>query len=279
MPTDRTPSSSGRSARRHDRRTPEGFTVSCYRVEEGRSIRGRRNLAIAVLDVSSGGARLGVIEAVEKGTVLTVEIRETATNDLFHARGVVRWVETATVEGEQRITIGVKWDEIFTAIGKRDKFLAGGAQGKAEPVRDRYPSDRARPAPTAAPPWEAAAPEEHFAVHDYTATLTKSGFMGIGRSRNLLASVSSLNAEGAQVLATEKLAVGTAVKFTLHLTKFADTLEAGGQVVWSKEPAAGATGHPTGIVFGALSPAQRKLLEYMTSWFTSYQAKYRQGRR
>lgn len=266
----------GAEGRRHSRREAGGFTITCYRAEEGRSLRGRKNFGVAVLDISAGGARLGVTEPLAGGIVLTVEIRETATGELFHARATVRWCDSKTVGGVERHTIGVKWDEIFTAVGKRDRFFYGkDGAAKAMDLRDRLPSER-MPAPveTSKPPMPQG--EVRFQVDDYEVKVTRTGLFA--SRRNLARTVASLSNDGAQVECGEKLAVGTKVRFALLLNKFADTFEAPAEVVWSKEPAGGG-GHLTGLVFGKVNPAQRRLLEYMMSWFTSYQAKYRQSHR
>jgi hypothetical protein len=65
------------------------------------------------------------------------------------------------------------------------------------------------------------------------------------------------------------------VAFTLHLNKFADTFETEAEVIWTKEGRDGSVFY-TGLQFGDLPPSKAKLVDYMMSWFTSYQAKYRQ---
>lgn len=98
------------------------------------------------------------------------------------------------------------------------------------------------------------------------------------KKKNLAVRVVNMSAAGAQVESVEELPVGEKIVFSLHLTKFADTLEAEGMVVrvWKSSNLDGQTWY-AGIKFGEMGPAQKKLLNYMTSWFTSFQSRVRKS--
>ncbi|MBI4564730.1 MAG: PilZ domain-containing protein [Planctomycetes bacterium] len=121
---------------------------------------------------------------------------------------------------------------------------------------------------------------ERFQVHDYVLTVTKSGgLVPLGKKRNLAVRLVDVSAMGALVESVEELARESKVRFSLHLTKFEDTLHAEGTVVrvFRKRRGDNEVWH-AGIKFGPMDPATVRLVNHMASWFTSYQARFRKSR-
>jgi c-di-GMP-binding flagellar brake protein YcgR len=258
-----------KEARRHARRRAEGMTLTCYRTAPVAVYLPRRNVGEAVLDISEGGCRMRLREHVEIGASITLELRETATGDVFHAHGSVKWIDPPDAGVRATFTAGVEFVDIFTPASKRGKFLLGQAALAAVPAKDATPKP-ARVAP---------APAARFKVDDYVVTLYRAGLLSsVGiRRKNLATAVVDLSRTGAQIAASERLPIGTRVAFTLHLNKFADTFETEAEVIWTKEGREGQAAVVfTGLQFASLAGGKQKLLDYMMSWFTSYQAKYRQ---
>jgi hypothetical protein len=121
---------------------------------------------------------------------------------------------------------------------------------------------------------------ERFQVDDYVVTVFRAGLLSsVGIRKNLATEVVDLSRSGAQIVMVEKMTVGSKISFTLHLNKFADTFESEAEVVWVKEgPTPDGVGWFTGINFTSITAEKRKLIDYMMSWFTSYQAKYKAQR-
>ncbi len=269
-----------KEVRKHPRRQTDGMTLTAYRTQPMAAYKPRRNIGAAILDISAGGCRLRITEQVESGASLTIELRELSTGDLFHAHGTVRWIEPK----ETAWLAGVQFVEIFTPLAKRDKFFLGKAALHATPAREPGAGSYAQVAPrtpaqgTAAAASSAAA---RFKVDDYVVTAFRTGLLSsVGLRKNLATAVVDLSRTGVQVVCVEKLPTGTRVAFMLHLNKFADTFETESEVVWVKEgKEGGETVWFTGLQFGPMAPAKQKLVDYMMSWFTSYQAKYRQEHR
>ena len=278
----------GAELRRHARRNIAGFTLLAYKTQAASAHRPRRNIGEAVLDISAGGGRLRLTEAVFKGDSVTIEIKELATGDSFHARGDVRWTETKEVEGKKGHFCGLQFVEVFTPIVKREKFFLGNtAILSAKPATATQIAQKPGATvvnPAGALPAAAAGPDgrkaERFQVDDYTLTVFRTGLLSsVGIRKNLATEVVDLSRSGAQIVCTEKIPMGSKVSFTLHLNKFADTFESESEVVWIKEgPAPDGIVFFTGVTFTSISPEKRKLIDYMMSWFTSYQAKYKSQR-
>jgi c-di-GMP-binding flagellar brake protein YcgR len=268
------PDKPGAEARRHSRRKAEGYTLVAYRTQAMSATRPRRNIGEAVLDISAGGVRLRVAEAVERGTSVTIEIKDLASGEVLHARGDVRWTESKELEGKAAYFIGVQFAEIFTPIAKRDRFFYGGGALAAKPAAATV---KPLPAP------EPAAPEprraERFQVDDYVVTAFRAGLLStVGLRKNLATEVVDLSKSGAQIVCREKLAAGSKIQFALHLNKFGDTFESEAEVVWVKEgESPEGTVYFTGIAFGAMTPAKQRQVDYMMSWFTSYQRRHKQA--
>ncbi|MBI2933407.1 MAG: PilZ domain-containing protein [Planctomycetes bacterium] len=265
-----------KDARKHPRRNTDGMTLTCYRTKATAGYRPRKNIGEAILDISAGGCRIRLSEAVESGASVTIELRETATGDLFHAYGAVRWVDAVPGEEKSACLAGVQFQEIFTPLSKRDKFLHGRVALQARPALWDSGSKGA-PAKVAPP-----GPAARFKVDDYTVRAFRAGLLStVGLRKNLAVSVVDMSRTGAQLVCTEKLASGMRILFTLHLNKFADTLQTDAEVIWVREDhdGGGTPVYYTGVQFGPMAPAKQKLVDYMMSWFTSYQAKYRQEQR
>ena len=264
-------SGKGAEGRKQSRRRPEILGVTCYRCETTRS-RVRKNVGVDILDISPGGLRIRVSELVDMGTMMIVELREPVTGDVFHARGVVRWVETVPGPKGDVHSIGLKFDEILTPLAKRGRFFHGwstSAPPPPEPARDvqeRFPETPMRPQT-----------DGRFQIDDYKVTASRPVGL-LSRRKNVAATVVSLSADGAQIECTEKLEKGARLQFTLHLNKFSDTFESEAEVAWVKEiQSANTTVWLTRLLFVKLDDARLRKLRNMMSWFTSYQAKYRRS--
>jgi hypothetical protein len=286
----------GADGRRHSRRPIAGFSLVSYKTQAASAYARRKNIGEAVLDISAGGLRLRVSEPLLKGDSVTIEIKELATGDVFHARGDVRWAETREENGKPCYFCGLQFVEIFTAIGKREKFFYGNPGVlQARPVANS--NTQIRDAKTSVNPMgmgpvttnmhqPVAAVEadgrrsERFQIDDYVVNVFRTGLLSsVGLRKNLATDVIDIGRGGACAICIEKLTVGTKVAFTLHLNKFADTFEGEAEVIWVKEGMmSDGLGFFTGLQFIALSPERRKLIDYMMSWFTSYQAKYKAAR-
>jgi c-di-GMP-binding flagellar brake protein YcgR len=259
--------------RKHPRRSTEGMTLTCYRTQPMAAYQPRRNIGEAVLDISAGGCRVRITEHILQGAGLTIELKD--GDDKFHAHGQVRWIEPKDVGGRAAFIAGVQFSEILTPLTKREKFFLGKAALAAVPAAETTPRGGTRvTTPT-------VGPAARFKVDDYVVTAFRAGLLStVGLRKNLAMEVVDLSRTGAQIVSMEKLPLGTRVSFTLHLNKFADTFETDADVIWTKEGKdATGTFYYTGLQFGEMAPAKAKLVEYMMSWFTSYQAKYRQEQR
>jgi c-di-GMP-binding flagellar brake protein YcgR len=281
----------GAELRRHMRRNMSGFTLVAYKTQAASAYRPRRNIGDGVLDISAGGLRLRLTESVFKGDSITIEIKELTTGDVFHARGDVRWTETKETDGKKQFFCGIQFVEIFTPIAKREKFFLGQtAVLAAKPATPTQMAQRptgttltgatAAAAAPAAPSAADGRKAERFQVDDYTLTVFRTGLLSsVGIRKNLATEVVDLSRSGAQIVCVEKLPMGGKISFTLHLNKFADTFESEAEVVWIKEgPSPDGIVYFTGVTFTSISPEKRKLIDYMMSWFTSYQAKYKSQR-
>jgi hypothetical protein len=111
-------------------------------------------------------------------------------------------------------------------------------------------------------------------------TLRKKGLLGaIGGGPNLGLGLADLSEGGAQVVCSQELKRGAAVKFSITIEKFGDTVEADGIVQWVQSVSG--ERWRCGLLFGDLTPDARRKLANNASWFTSemYHAKRRQQER
>lgn len=276
----------GKEARRHPRRPTQGLNIICYRTETMARYKPRQNIGKAILDISQGGCRVALAERVEPGMQLTIELKDAGTGDVFHAHGTVCWVSDAKPGEPFACSAGIQFVEIYTSLAKREKFFQGRGTRPTEAAAAAGSSTSVRPpAPADAGPTDLAPGQlqrsTRFHVDDYAVTVTRSGLLGsVGLRKNVATMVVDLSRTGAQVLCTEKMPPGTKVSFMIHLNKFADTFETEAEVVWTKEYTdERGPQYSTGLKFSAVSATRQRLLDYMMSWFTSYQHRYRQDQR
>src|SRR2546427_10600730 len=95
-----TKSKKGAEGRRYARSPVEGFSLTVYRKTAAAAHAVRKNIGEALLDISAGGCRLRVSEPVTEGTALSIEIKELATGEIFHARAEVKRPGTETACGK-----------------------------------------------------------------------------------------------------------------------------------------------------------------------------------
>jgi c-di-GMP-binding flagellar brake protein YcgR len=233
----------------HPRRVIPGVDLFCYRASASVTPQMRQNIGVEIMDISPGGARLRLNQSILKGDTITVEIRDPRNQESFRARGQIRW--SASRPGNGAHFAGVQFSEVYTPVGQREKFTLGAAVKAPEDIVLR-PSEKR----TAL----------RFAVDDYVVTCVRQGSLsGEGLKRNLARNVVDLSRTGVQISMSEPLDPGTLVRMTLHLNQFADALESPGEVRWSRPDGAH---YRSGIRFVNLSEDRRKMIDFMTKWFT-----------
>src|SRR5437868_13443900 len=107
--------------RAHPRRALRNVEMFCYRASPSSTPQMRRNIGAEILDISQGGARVRVSEAVNRGETVTLELRDRASGESFRARGEVRWATTAGLGH----LLGVQFSEHYTPVGAREAFTTG----------------------------------------------------------------------------------------------------------------------------------------------------------
>ena len=233
----------------HPRRVIPDVDLFCYRASASVTPQMRQNIGVAILDISPGGVRLRLSQPVLKGDFITIEIRDPRTRESFRARGQARW--SASRPGNGAHFAGVQFSEVYTPVGQREKFTLGSAV-KALAAAAQRPSEQR----TAL----------RFAVDDYVITCVRQGSLsGEGLKRNLARNVVDLSRTGIQVSVDGPLDPGTLVRMTLHLNQFADALEASGEVRWTRPDG---PHYRTGIRFINLPEDRKKMIDFMTKWFT-----------
>jgi c-di-GMP-binding flagellar brake protein YcgR len=238
--------------RAHPRRVIADVGLYCYRAVSSVIPQIRQNIGEAILDISPGGARLKLTQPLAKGETVTVELKDPRSGESFRARGQIRWSASRAGNGSGGHFVGVQFSEVYTPVGQREKFTLGAI------VR---------------PPELAAAPRAvekrvalRFPVDDYVVTCVRQGTLSAeGLKRNLARNVVDVSRTGVQLSVTEPLDAGTLVRFTLHLNQFADALEASGEVRWSRPDGAY---YRAGLRFVNLSEDRKKMIDFMTKWFT-----------
>ena len=68
------------------RRSVRDVDMFCYRASPSAAPQLRRNIGSEILDISQGGARVRVNEAVGRGETVTLELRDRASGESFRAR-------------------------------------------------------------------------------------------------------------------------------------------------------------------------------------------------
>lgn len=248
--------------RAYPRRSVRDVDMFCYRASPSATPQMRRNIGSEILDISQGGARVRVNEAVGRGETVTLELRDRASGESFRARGEVRWAVTAGLGH----LLGVQFSEHYTPVGAREVFTTGA-------------SPTVRVAPDAGVDIVLAPQEkrkaERFALKDYTVTLYRQGTLAAqGLKRNLGRTILDISATGAQLEVSETLEPGGLVQFTLHLSALSDSLDALAAIRWCRpDPGIAGSSYRAGLQFLNLGDAQRKKIEFMRKWFTKSRKK------
>ena len=250
--------------RAHPRRRLGNVEMFLYRASPSVTPQMRRNIGSEILDISQGGARVRVSEAVGRGETITLELRDRLSGESFRARGEVRWVTSAGLNH----LLGVQFNEHYTPVGAREAFTAGA------------PTLKAVASATAGPVDIVLAPDEkrkaeRFALKDYVVTLYRQGSLASqGLKRNLGRTILDISSTGAQLEVTETMEPGSLMQFTLHLNMLSDSLDALAAVRWCRpDPGVAGSSYRAGLQFLNLGDAQRKKIEFMRKWFTKAKKK------
>lgn len=245
--------------RAYPRRSLRNVDMFCYRASPSATPQMRRNIGAEIVDISQGGARVRVSEAVGRGETVTLELRDRASGESFRARGEVRW---SVMAGLGHL-LGVQFSEHYTPVGEREVFTLGAAPvPKADFSRDPVGDIVLAP--------QEKRQSERFALKDYTVTLYRQGTLASqGLKRNLGRTILDISASGAQLEVSETLEPGSLVQFTLHLNALSDSLDALAAVRWCRpDPGIAGASYRTGLQFLNLGDPQRKKIEFMRKWFT-----------
>lgn len=244
--------------RAYPRRCLSNVEMYCYRASPSITPQLRRNIGAEIVDISQGGARVRVSEAVGRGETVTLELRDRASGESFRARGEVRWATSAAVG----VLLGVQFSEHYTPVGAREAFT--GALVAPKPVATAEPAADI-----------VLAPEEkrkaiRFALNDYVVTVYRQGSLASqGLKRNLGRSVHDISQTGAQLEVIETLEAGALVQFTLHLNSLSDSFDALAAIRWCRpDMSVAGSSFRAGLQFLNLGDPQRKKIEFMRKWFT-----------
>src|SRR5689334_20313047 len=193
--------------RQHPRRTVKNVEMFCYRASPSATPQMRRNIGAEILDISQGGARVRVVEAVGRGETVTLELRDRASGESFRARGEVRWAISAGLGH----LLGVQFSEHYTPVGEREVFTMG-----ASPTIKMIPTKEVGGEILITP--DEKRKSERFALKDYTVTLYKQGILSAqGLKRNLGRTILDISATGAQLEVSEMMEPSSLAQFTVHL--------------------------------------------------------------
>jgi Tfp pilus assembly protein PilZ len=249
--------------RAHARRVVAGLDLFCYLASGGPTPQFRRNLGHELQDISPGGARLRVVEPLDRGEMITIELRDRRSGEAFRARGEVRWCATRAAAAGQAYYVGVQFSEHYTPTELRDRFTLGAAAAAA------------RQAGSPSAPLSEKRRTSRFAIDDYVVTCQRQGTLSPGGlKRNMARRVLDLGLNGAQLETSEMLDPNTVVRFTLTLNTFADTLESVANVRWCKpDPGIAGESYRAGLEFVNLGEDKKKMIEFMRKWFTSRKKK------
>ena len=234
--------------RAHPRRSLRNVEMFCYRASPSATPQMRRNIGAEILDISRGGARVRVSEAVARGETVTLELRDRASGESFRARGEVRWSTTAGLGH----LLGVQFSEHYTPVGDREAFTDG-----ASPTTKIAKAEAPDADIVLAPQEKRKA--ERFALKDYTVTLYRQGTLAAqGLKRNLGRTIEDISLSGAQLEVSEMMEPGTLVQFTLHLSALSDSLDVLAAVRWCRpDPGIAGSSYRAGLQFLSIGDAQR----------------------
>jgi len=236
----------------------------CYRASPSATPQMRRNIGAEILDISQGGARVRVSEAVGRGETVTLELRDRASGESFRARGEVRWAISAGLGH----LLGVQFSEHYTPVGEREVFTMG-----ASPTLKMAPQKDGGVDIVLAP--EEKRKSERFALKEYTVTVYRQGTLASqGLKRNLGRTILDISATGAQLEVSETLEPGALVQFTVHLNALSDSLDALAAIRWCRpDPGIAGSSYRAGLQFLNLGDSQRKKIEFMRKWFVKSKKK------
>ena len=246
--------------RTHPRRVVAGLDLFCYHAAGGATPQFRRNLGHELQDISPGGARLRVVEPLDRGEMVTVELRDRRSGESFRARGEVRWCASRAAGAGQAHYVGVQFSEHYSPTELRDRFtlgsVAAAARAAGSPLSEKRKALR-------------------FEVDDYVVTCQRQGTLAPGGlKRNVARRVLDLSLTGAQIETSESLEPNSLVRFTLHLNTFADTLESMSALRWCKaDHGVAGEAYRAGLEFVNLPDDKKKMIEFMRKWFTSRKKK------
>ncbi len=246
-------SDSGR--RLQPRRSLGGVELLCYRASVGSGPQPRRNIAGEILDISPGGARLRLIEPMDKGETLTVELKDRRSGESFRARGEIRWCASEGSAAGGRHFVGLQFQEVYTPVGRREKFTVGPRLASEErDGPDAFLEKRAAP---------------RFGVEDYVVTCLPRGPLSPeGLRRNLARELVDLSRKGVRLKVAERLKPGACYVLTLHMNRFSDGLKATAEVRWCRpEAPPAAAGFLAGLQFLDLPDERVKMIDFLRGWF------------
>lgn len=253
----------GDTRRAHPRRRVGNVDMFFYRASPAATPQMRRNIGAEILDISQGGARVRVSEAVGTGETVTLELRDRASGESFRARGHVRWTTSAGLGH----LLGVQFSEHYTPVGEREVFTTG-ASPTAKIAVQETPDDI-----VLAPQEKRKA--ERFALKDYVVTVYRQGTLAAqGLKRNLGRTILDISLTGAQLEVSENLENGALVQFTVHLNTLSDSLDALAAIRWCRpDPGIAGASFRAGLQFLNLGDPQRKKIEFMRKWFVKAKRK------
>ncbi len=247
----------GDARRAHARRVVAGLDLFCYHAAGGPTPQFRRNLGHELEDISPGGARLRVVEPIDRGEVVTIELRDRRSGESFRARGEVRWTASRPSGSGHSHYVGVQFSEHYTPTELRDRFTLGpaAAAARASALSGASLAEKRR--------------ADRFPVDDYVVTCQRQSTLAPGGlKRNVARRVLDLSLSGAQLETSETLDPSSVVRFTLHLNAIADTLEATAAVRWCRpDPGIAGEAYRAGLEFVNLGEDKKKKIEFMRKWF------------
>jgi hypothetical protein len=243
--------------RAHPRRHVPNVDMFCYRASPSATPQMRRNIGSEILDISQGGARVRVNEAVGRGETVTLELRDRASGESFRARGEVRWAISAGLGH----LLGVQFSEHYTPVGEREVFTLG-----ASPTIKMVPQKEVKDIVLTP---DEKRKSERFALKDYTLTVYRQGTLAAqGLKRNVGRTILDISSTGTQLEVSEMMESGSLVQFTVHLNTLSDSLDALAAVRWCRpDPSVAGSSYRAGLQFLNLGDPQRKKIEFMRKWF------------